>query len=358
MKIVILNDMLWGGGRERRVVQLITGLTRHTKHHVTLILFDDRVDYSEIFDLPVDIIFIKRNNRADITVFSKLYKVLKRIEPDVVNPWSFITVTYSAPISAVLGITCIGAFVVDAMRPRALSLNWFAMHLGFVLCKKIVGNSVAGHDAYRTPKEKRITIYNGFDEQRLNRLGKTARDGDIVTISMIGRTDSQKDYWTFIDSLAILRQQNIKFRANIIGQGPLLEKISIYADQRCGDRISILGFRSDIDELIAESDIGVLCTDPANHKEGISNALLEFMAQRKPVVATNDGGTPEIVSDGISGFLVPPKSSRELAAKLRYLIDHPEEGRKMGIIGERIVRRRFNLNQMTERFRQLYEQQR
>ncbi|WP_374327906.1 glycosyltransferase family 4 protein [Azonexus sp.] len=356
MKLVIINDMLWGGGRERRIVQLISGLNRLGVRDITLILLDERIDYPEVYNLNVKVVKILRKNNRDFTVFVKLYRLLKEIGPDLVNPWSYMSVFYTAPICLLKKIPCLGAFVVDSKSPKLFSINWFAMHIGFFLCEKIVSNSLAGHQAYRTPVKKRVIIYNGFDESRLDSLCAAPSKGGVVQIAMIGRLDRQKDYRTYVDALVELKSRGVKFNAYIVGQGEDMEAIKAYALERCDDSLVFMGFIREIDSFIASLDIGVLCTDPYFHAEGISNALLEIMAQGKPVVATNGGGTPEIVTDGNNGFLVPPHDPLTLAERLHQLISDSSLRATLGDNAARTVSSKFSLQKMSSEFLHIYHE--
>ena len=358
MKLVIINDMLWGGGRERRIVQLIAGLNRISDIEITLILLDDRIDYPEVYDLRVNIIKIKRNGNRDFSVFQKIHGFLKKIRPDLVNPWSYMSTFYVAPVARMLGIPCIGAFVVDAKAPNPLTVNWLGMKTGFWGCQQIVGNSIAGHEAYGTPKNKRIVIYNGFDEKRLARIGANpSSEGDqTVRIAMIGRLDRQKDYRTYLDSLSILRSRGVDFQAFVAGQGDQIDVLKEYAEQTCGGQVKFMGFIRDIDNFISSIDIGVLCTDPKYHAEGISNSLLETMAQGKPVVATDGGGTPEIVADGINGYLVKPYDAMMLADRLQQLCTDNDMRKYLGANSSETVATKFSLNNMATSFLRVFNE--
>ena len=79
------------------------------------------------------------------------------------------------------------------------------------------------------------------------------------------------------------------------------------------------------------------------------------MAFRKPVVVTDGGGTRELVVDGETGFLVPPKQPEALAAKIEYLLDRPDIARRMGAAGEARLRRRFSTDTMVDETIKLYE---
>ena len=115
--------------------------------------------------------------------------------------------------------------------------------------------------------------------------------------------------------------------------------------------IKFLGQRKNVEEIVETFDVGVLST----FTEGISNSIMEYMALRKPVVATEGGGTKELVVDGETGFLVPPKNPDALAAKIEYLLDNPEIARHMGDAGEARLRRKFSTARMVEETVELYK---
>ena len=356
MRLAIVTDMLWGGGRERRIVQLIAGLNKLGVQDIHLILLDDRIDYPEVHALDVNIIKISRSSNRDFSVFPKLYRILKDIQPTIVNPWSYMSVFYAAPLCKLLGIPCVGAFVVDAKAPRFASVNWLAMHVGFRICRQIVGNSNAGHAAYGTPKAKRVVIYNGFNEDRLAGLVPSERPESPVTIAMLGRLDRQKDFRTFIDGMALLKARGINFAAYIAGQGEMKAELEAEASAKCGDSITFTGFIQNIDRFISGIDIGVLCTDPHFHAEGISNSLLEMMAQGKPVVATRGGGTPEIVDHGVNGYLIDPGDATALADRLQLLCQDIALRRALGGGALESARQKFSLRAMAESFLLVYDE--
>ena len=76
----------------------------------------------------------------------------------------------------------------------------------------------------------------------------------------------------------------------------------------------------------------------------------------KPVVATNGGGTPEIVKNNENGFLVPPKSPEKLAERIQYLLDHPDLALKMGKAGQIRVKKDFSIQRMEREYLELYQE--
>jgi glycosyltransferase involved in cell wall biosynthesis len=165
---------------------------------------------------------------------------------------------------------------------------------------------------------------------------------------MVAEFNRFKDYETFIQAARKLsgRRSDVVFLT--VGKGETLE-----ASERMAAGIAaikFLGERKNIEEIVAAFDVGVLST----FTEGISNSIMEYMALRKPVVATDGGGTQELVVHGETGFLVPARNPEALALKIEYLIDNPQMARRMGKAGEARLRREFSIARMIEDTVKLY----
>jgi glycosyltransferase involved in cell wall biosynthesis len=161
---------------------------------------------------------------------------------------------------------------------------------------------------------------------------------------MIAEFSDYKDYPTFIRAAQIIlsRRKDVLFIA--IGGGKNLE--------RCKQLISpveegfrFLGERKDVEGLVAQLDIGVLCT----FTEGISNSVMEYMAAGKPVVVTDGGGSRELVVNEQTGFLIPPKDANAVAEKIELLLDNHNLAIRLGAAGKRRIIREFSLEQLAAR---------
>jgi glycosyltransferase involved in cell wall biosynthesis len=142
-------------------------------------------------------------------------------------------------------------------------------------------------------------------------------------------------------------------RLLLIGDGvrrPLLEELA--GALGVAPRVHFLGFRRDGPALLARAALAV----SASHAEGISNAILEAMAARLPVVATAVGGTPEVVRDGVTGFLAPPGSPGALARRMEDALADPARARRLGERGRRVVQREFDVGQMRLGYDALYDE--
>jgi L-malate glycosyltransferase len=142
-------------------------------------------------------------------------------------------------------------------------------------------------------------------------------------------------------------------RLAFVGDGirrPLLERLA--GQLGISDRVHFLGFRLDAPAVLARSALAV----SASHSEGISNAILEAMSVRLPVVATAVGGTPEIVREGVNGWLVPPGAPGALARRIADALAAPAAvRRKMGERGRKIVESEFDVRQMRIGYDALYD---
>src|SRR5438876_12078923 len=103
--------------------------------------------------------------------------------------------------------------------------------------------------------------------------------------------------------------------------------------------------------MVKTFDVGVLST----FTEGISNSIMEYMALRKPVVATDGGGTRELVVDGDTGTLVPPGNAAVLPTKIAYLLDNPDIASRMGRAGDASLSRELSIGRVLEKTVRLYE---
>ena len=89
-------------------------------------------------------------------------------------------------------------------------------------------------------------------------------------------------------------------------------------------------------------------------QEAFGLVVAEAMASGKPVIGSNVGGIPDQIIDGYNGFLVQPRKPKEIAEKILWLINNPEEARRMGMNGRRIVEEKFDINKRIDRLISLY----
>lgn len=209
--------------------------------------------------------------------------------------------------------------------------------------------------AMGVPRDRITTIPNGVDVERFAHarpaLGE-ADNGAAPRIGSVGCLAARKDYGTLLEALAMLERRGHTFRVDLVGDGPDRDALESRARELgLADRVHFLGERTDVERLLPAMDVFVL----SSREEGIPNALLEAMAAARPAVATAVGGTPEVIEDGESGWLVPAQTPSALADALEDVLQHPEEARRRGETAQHRVRTTMSIETMVRDHERYYE---
>lgn len=358
MKILFFIDSLESGGKERRLVELMKELSLNSNIKFEIAVMNRKIDYGEILRLNVNIHYLERKTRKDVSIFYKFYKICKEFEPDIVHCWDSMTAIYSIPTCLRLQIKLINGMIVDCPSNRSIfSKHWVRSKATFAFSHVITGNSKAGLKIYNAPKKKSYIIYNGYNFNRNNQLldSRLIRESLDVSskyiVAMVATFSKFKDYKTYYEAATILLEtrNDITFLA-IGNQTDSLASTSLI-DVKNRKYFRLLGNRSDIESLINAIDIGVLAT----FTEGISNSIMEYMALGKPVVATSGGGTRELLEDRETGFLIKTSDAEEMANKIDLLLNSPELCHRMGAKGQERIRNFFSIDSMVSKYISLYE---
>jgi glycosyltransferase involved in cell wall biosynthesis len=159
-----------------------------------------------------------------------------------------------------------------------------------------------------------------------------------------------KDYKTYFSAAKILLDRGYDVTFLAIGHNTESIQLGKFINSKYFPFIKLLGKQSGIESYVNAMDVCVLST----FTEGISNSILEYMALGKPVVATDGGGTKEIIEDKITGFLVKPSDPVELADKVEILLKDPGLINRMGQSGTARVKNFFSIHLMASKYIELY----
>lgn len=362
-KILILIDSLVRGGKERRLIELLKGLRSSSRFEAELVIFSKRVEYEEVFELNIPIHFLERVPKKDPKVFPKFYTLCKDIQPDLVHSWGPMTSIYAAPTIKLLNIRFLNALIADA--PENLTFKdkrYLRRKITFPFSDVILSNSHAGLAAYKVPKQLGVCIHNGFDFHRLDNLIAPAKIREQYNIStpfvvgMVGNFGKRKDYKTFLQAGMELIKDRDDVSFITAGGGRDLEKMQALVPPVLKHRIIFTGLISHVESLVNTFTIGVLTSNKDYHGEGISNAIMEYMALKKPVIATDCQGTKEIVHHGKNGYLISNKDKKTLKSYISQLLDSPLRAQQMGDYGAKLLRKSFDLTGMVDKYIKLYDE--
>ena len=360
MKILHVIWGLGGGGKERRLIQLINGLYARG-YEQTLVSMNARNDYKGQFEHCVDYRVIEQGGK--ISRCSRLSAIINEKRPDVLHLWqSTPAIVYYLPYLKVrYGFKYVAGFISEAHPISRFSYRSLCNQFSFLIADAIVSNSKACLLSKHANYKKSFVIANGFDFSRFTAPGFSKEkyrkelgiNIDVFVATMVARFTPQKDYVMLVEVAEKLKdQKNILFLA--IGKGETMEKTQQLCKEKGVDSIKFLGFRSDVEKILMCSDFGLLFTNNKVHAEGISNSILESMAAGLPVIATNGGGTPEIIEDRQSGFIVEPSDSGNAAKILQDLCDNEKLRNRIGYNAKNRIQNHFSLDSMTQKYIDLY----
>lgn len=166
-----------------------------------------------------------------------------------------------------------------------------------------------------------------------------------------GRFSPEKGFGVLVDAAHVICREHPGAGVVLFGEGALRGELEQrIAKLSLTGRVILPGFRSDLDSLIGGADVVVL----PSYTEGLPNVALEASAAGVPVVATAVGGTPEVIADGINGYLVPPGEPLSLAAKINELLRDPALGSRLGAAGRRRMHELFTFDAQAKAYLQLF----
>ncbi|MBH8555250.1 glycosyltransferase [Nostocaceae cyanobacterium CENA357] len=207
---------------------------------------------------------------------------------------------------------------------------------------------------------KKIVVHgSGIDSARFPFQVRHPHPDGKTRITTTGRLIEKKGIEYGIRAVAKVSKIYPKIEYNIIGDGYLQESLQqLIQSLNIADKVQLLGWKNqpEIIEILDKSDIFMApsVTAISGNQDAPVNTLKEAMVMGLPVIATIHGGIPELVKDGISGFLVPERDSDAIAEKLVYLIEHPEIWPLMGQAGRAYVESNYDINKLNDELVQIY----
>jgi glycosyltransferase involved in cell wall biosynthesis len=354
------------GGTERQVVNLARGLdrSRFDLHVGCLGRSGDFLSHVEGNSIPVSEYRI--NSLCNHTTLREQWKFagyLNRNQIQIVHSYGFYSNVFCVPPARFAGVPIVIASIRDTGDP----LTPMQRRVQKAICgfsDHILANSNAVRDrlvedAYSPGKigvirngiiipEPSRNGARGFFHRELG-LPENAR-----LIAVVSRLNPLKGIEYFLEAAAILAARFEDVFFPIVGDGIDPEYTAALKDHAArlglGRRVIFTGFRLDISSIMPDLLISVL----PSLSEGLSNVLLESMAAGVPVVATKVGGNPEVVEEGVTGILVPPRDPAALADAVGTLLENQSLAIRFGASGRRRVEVHFSLDRMVQDTQKLY----
>jgi len=360
--VIRVAQVIWSlglGGAEQVVIRLAGGLDRRRFEPVVLCLDEPGPFAPQAEAAGVEVVGLGKRGPADIRAVLRLARLLRSRGIGVVHThlWGANLWGRLAAVAARVPVVVTTEHNLDTWKkPYHLALDRAlaraATHLVAVSeeVRQFYETRGVGRGRWRV-------VYNGVGvPPALSRQrGEAFRalgfgEGERV-IGLVGRLVPAKAPEVFLRALALAAARVPALRGLVVGDGPLRPEAEAEARRLgLGERVVFAGLRGDVPAILPGLDALVF----SSLREGLSMAMLEAMAAGVPVVATAVGGTPELITHGVTGLLVPPGRPEDLADAVVGLLQDGPAAEALRAAARRRVEERFSLARMVEAHEALY----
>jgi len=203
-----------------------------------------------------------------------------------------------------------------------------------------VSEAVLRRYANYIARDKLFCTYPGISCQPKESGVSKERTGSTVRLAIVGIVEERKGQSDAVCALASLRKQGVEAELDIVGDAVpnYMRKLqTTIMKEGLAPFVHFHGYLKKPSDVVIQSDIVLVCS----RAEAYGRVTVEAMCLRKPIVGTNSGGTPELIEDGITGYLYTPGDCEDLAGKIRYLAENQELMRRMGENGFKRAKKKF-----------------
>lgn len=364
MNVVHLTASTFHGGPERQMLGLARGLMDDVR--TTFVSFPEQGRCRSFLAMArqqgFETVTLQRDTPRFRQSIREITEVLEQLSADLLLCHGYKASLLGRPAARRVGIPAVAVsrgWTAENWRVRLY--EWIdRLHLRFM--DQVVAVSQAQAEKVLragVSRDKVRVIPNAIDPERFVdpdpryriKLEKLFRTPKSHLIATAGRLSPEKGFDVFIAAAARVLEAQPDVGFVIFGHGslkPMLQQQITF--QGLGSSVVLGGFRNDLDRFLPQLDLFVL----PSHTEGLPNVVLEACAAGVPVVATEVGGTPEIIEEGVSGLLCPPGDADALAARILEAIEDEEKLREMGFQGRQRVLEQFTFSSQVQEYRKLF----
>ncbi len=349
------ESSLGWGGQENRTLEELRGLSR--MGYRTLVLCPPEAELGKRAAAEgIAVRHCRMGKSYDVAAVASIRKILREEAVDILN-------THSGRDSLLAGL----AGRLSSRRPIVVRTRHLALPITSKISYRYLPHRVVTVSEYvrrylvgeGVPEDRVVAIPTGVDTRRFSpgaaagtirkELGLSPY---VPLVGMVAIFRKKKGHHILLDAVPGILHEVPEAVFVLAGKGPQWENVSRkIRDMGLTEKVFMLGLRKDVPDVLASLDLFVLPT----LEEALGTSFLEAMAMEKPVVGTLTGGVPEVVEDGVNGYLVPPGDPGDLARAVIAVLRDREAARRMGIEGCRIVREKYTVEGMCERMNALYD---
>lgn len=365
IKIIFLINELGKGGSERQLYLLLKHMDLDAADPLVIVFNPSALtDYGDnIRALGIQVIPLPSSKNSPLKRLLWLIRFLRGEKPDVVHSWSAPDNPYAGTAGLFAGVPLrLGSFR-DSLANRGFqSLPKLFQYLAIHTCPILVVNTqsileellVCGFSA------NNLFLVKNCVEIPSDSVDVDLPDsfsGEVQLVGTVCNIRRKKNIHIFIEGFSLLTNYYHNLRGVIVGQ-PIPDEFDYYQsiqrlikEKGLTEKIFLLGFRDDAPLLVSRFEVFCLLSD----FEGTPNAVLEAMAAGRPVIASNTSGIPDLVQDGVTGYLIPPGDATAFASALEKMLNNPHR-EEMGAAGRKRVESNYGCEQAAAQMLQLYQQ--
>jgi len=366
LRIMVMMSSIAMGGGERNIVSILPYLKK-AGAEIVLGTMNTRRDspLADVFiQSGIERFDLGAKRMLELTAFRKLISILREQKIDIIHAQDQDTIIYAGLAGRLLGIPSIMTrhvleeSSINWKKKLRLQMVYFSARYGIT---KVIAVSEMVREHFskqaRIPLGKIDKIYNGIELEKYDHLthrnairSKLGWDSNSPIGIFVSVLRPGKGFELLFNCIPRILEKIPDFQVKLVGGGKLEMMLREQAAP-LGKAVEFLGQRMDIPDLLSASDLLI----QASWSEALPTVLIEAGAASLPVVATNVGGSSEIVQDGVGGLLILPGDENALVNAVLELLRDPEKSRRMGESANRFVSENFSLEKQAVATMNLYE---
>ena len=347
----------WRGGQNQ---VLVTVLGLRSLGHRTVLVAHPSGELRRRAAEGLDLVPLAPRAELDLAAAWRLSRVIRDLRPDIVHAHDPHGVAMAALARSMstqpAGPRLVAARRVDFHLGRNALSRWKYRQVDLFICSSEAIRQMLIGDGVRPARA--VTVHEGIDDARVGAAPQAALreelwlPHDAPLVGNVAALVPHKGQRHLVDAAALVLREHPDTRFIIAGAGELRESLERQIRQQHLEKHVIMaGFRPDVLSVHKAFDIFVM----SSVTEGLGTSLLDAMACGKPIVATRTGGIPEVVVDGKTGFLVPPRDPAAMARALVRLLKDPALRDAMGRAGRALFEQRFTADVMVQGTLEVYK---
>jgi glycosyltransferase involved in cell wall biosynthesis len=363
MKILFVSTSMGMGGADKLLLTAADTMRAHG-HEVRIVSMTPLGPMgfeARALGLPTESLEMRRGV-PDPRGLLQLARMVRSWRPDVVHSHMVHANLMARMLRLMVRVPVLVSTIHNIYEGGGLLMAGYRLSNGLVDHMTIVSDAAADRFVSEgiVPRDLLTVVPNGVDIDRFRSLPSNTREtmraslgiGDEFVWLAVGRFEIAKDYPNMLDAFARISERYPEAKLLLVGRGSLQQDTEALVRARGLDkRVRFLGVRHDIPEVMSSADGYIM----SSAWEGMPMVLLEAGAAALPIVATRVGGNQEVVGDGETGYLAPPRDPAALASVMQRLMSlSGAERRSMGARGREHVRIHYGLQRVAEQWETLY----